>query len=76
MSKQSYLMLGHVELKCFNIQNNMSDGMSYKGAYNIVHELKWTVRLCYDLTDAECDGKYYATLQGADLKVKKNQLEY
>ena len=53
MRKKSYLMLRHVELKYFNIWSNMSDKMSYEGAYDIAPELKWTVRFCYDLTDAE-----------------------
>ena len=54
----------------------MSDKMSQEGAYDITPKLKWTIRFCYDLTGEEYFGKYYATLQGVDLKVKKNQLEY
>ena len=61
MSKKSYPMLGHVELKSFNIWNNMSDKMSYEVAYDITPELKWTIRFCYDLTNAKYFGKYYAT---------------
>ena len=54
----------------------MSNKMTYERAFNIAPELKWTIRFYYDLTDAKYFGKYYATLQGADLKVKKNQSEY
>ena len=33
----------HVELKCFNIQSNMSDKMSYAGSFCIAPVLGWTV---------------------------------
>ena len=52
LSKKLYLMSRHVELKSFNIWNNMSNKMSYEGAYDITPELKWIVKFCYDLTDA------------------------
>ena len=43
----------------------MSDKMSYEEANDIASELKWTVRFCYDLTDAEYFGnimQYYMAL--------------
>ena len=36
----------------------MSYKMSYERAYDIAPELKWSVRFCYDLTDA----KYYENI--------------